>query len=183
MREAIEPFERYITCPAQAKRIQFSWMGTGVCPSNLVTVFAFNDDYAMGVLSAFAHHAWLTAGWSTLEDRTRYTPSTVFATYPWPPKPTGAQRDAIAAASRDVIAVRATLCQEHQVGLTKLYNNLEDGAFAGLADRHRALDRAVASAYGWPAASATEDPNAANERLLALNFAIAAGDVAYTPFD
>jgi hypothetical protein len=87
MRNAIAPFERYIASPAQAKRIQFSWIAKHVCPSNLVTVFAFDDDYAMGVLSAFAHHAWLTAGWSSLEDRTRYTPSTVFATYPWPPQP------------------------------------------------------------------------------------------------
>ena len=122
MREAIEPFERYIASPAQAKRIQFSWVGKHVCPSNLVTVFAFEDDYAMGVLSAFAHHSWLTAGWSTLEDRTRYTPSTVFATYPWPPQPSPAQRQAIALASRDALAIRATLCREHEVGLTTLYN-------------------------------------------------------------
>ena len=182
MREAIAPFERYIASPAQAKRIQFSWMGTSVCPSNLVTVFAFEDDYSMGVLSAFAHNAWLTAGWSTLEDRTRYTPSTVFATYAWPPNPSAAQRDAIAAASRDVVAVRATLCQEHRVGLTTLYNHLDEGAFAGLGERHRALDRAVASAYGWPLAATTEDPNATNERLLALNFDIAAGEIAYAPF-
>jgi len=96
MRAAIAPFERYIASPAQAKRIQFSWVGAHVCPSNIVTVFAFDDDYAMGVLSAFARHAWLTAGWSTLEHRTRYTPSTVFVTYPWPPQPTLAQRQACA---------------------------------------------------------------------------------------
>ncbi len=68
------------------------------------------------------------------------------------------------------------------MGLTTLYNHLDDGAFAGLADRHRQLDRAVATAYGWPTASASEDPNATNERLLALNFAIAAGEQTYTPF-
>jgi hypothetical protein len=75
MRKAIEPFERYIASPAQAKRIQFSWVGKHVCPSNLVTVFAFEDDYAMGVISAFAHHSWLTAGWSTLARATRPAPS------------------------------------------------------------------------------------------------------------
>jgi hypothetical protein len=181
MRAAIAPFERYIASPAQAKRIQFSWVGKHVCPSNLVAVFAFDDDYSMGVLSAFAHHAWLTAGWSTLEDRTRYTTSTVFATYPWPPQPSRAQRHAVAAASRNVIAVRETLCSEHQVGLTTLYNNLDDGAFAGLAEHHRVLDRAVADAYGWPPGAASEHANATNERLLALNFAIAEGEP-YSPF-
>jgi hypothetical protein len=146
-----------------------------------VTVFAFDDDYAMGILSAFAHTAWLTAGWSTLEDRLRYTPSTVFATYPWPPQPSASQREAVAQASRDALAVRRTLCSEHQVGLTTIYNHLDDGAFTGLAERHRLLDRAVTAAYGWPAAAANEDPNATNQRLLALNFEIAGGHQAYTP--
>ena len=182
MRAAIAPLQRYMASPAQAKRIQFSWVSKDVCPSNLVTVFAFDDDYAIGILSAFAHHAWLTAGWSTLEDRLRYTPSTVFATYPWPPAPSPAQRQAVAAASRDVMMVRRTLCGEHQVGLTTLYNHLDDGAFSALADRHRLLDRAVAAAYGWPAATTTEHPNTTNERLLALNFAIASGEQPYTPF-
>jgi len=179
MRTVIAPLTRYIASPAQAKRIQFSWVSKDVCPSNLVTVFAFDNDYAMGVLSAFAHNAWLTAGWSTLEDRLRYTPSTVFATYPWPPQPSDPHREAVAHASREVIAVRSTLCHEHEVGLTTLYNHLDDGAFAGLADRHRLLDRAVAAAYGWSMAASNEDPNATNERLLALNFEIAAGRQPY----
>jgi hypothetical protein len=85
-------------------------------------------------------------------------------------------------ASRDALAIRATLCREHEVGLTTLYNHLDDGAFAGLADRHRVLDRAVASAYGWPPAITSEHPDAVNERLLALNFKIADGSQPYTPF-
>ena len=112
----------------------------------------------------------------------RPAPSTVFATYPWPPRPSAAQREAVAAASRVAIAIRGTLCREHQVGLTTLYNHLDDGAFAGLADRHRTLDRAVAAAYGWPPSVTGEDPNATNERLLALNFAVADGRQPYAPF-
>jgi len=54
MRTALEPLQRFIASPAQAKRIQFSWVTKDVCPSNLVTVFAFDNDYAMGVLSGFA---------------------------------------------------------------------------------------------------------------------------------
>jgi hypothetical protein len=182
MRTAIEPLARYIASPAQAKRIQFSWVDKDVCPSNLVAVFAFDDDYAMGVLSAFAHHAWLTAGWSTLEDRTRYTTSTVFPTFPWPPQPTPRQREAIAQASRDAMDTRLTLCREHEVGLTQLYNHLDDGAFQALRDRHQVLDRAVAAAYGWPASAATEPATETNRRLLNLNFAIAAGEQPYAPW-
>jgi len=79
---------------------QHEMLSASFVSSNLVTVFAFDDDYATGILSAFAHTAWLTAGRSTLEDRVRYTPSTVFATAPWPPQPSDRQREAVAQASR-----------------------------------------------------------------------------------
>ena len=48
--------------------------------------------------------------------------------------------------------------------LTNLYNQ----GPRWLADAHDSLDRAVASAYGWPEDIATED---ALQRLLALNLA------------
>ena len=51
--------------------------------------------------------------------------------------------------------------------LTNLYNQRP----RWLADAHEALDRAVASAYGWPEDSSTED---ALQRLLALNLERAA---------
>lgn len=182
MRDAVAPLERFIVSPAQAKRIQFSWADKSICPSNLVAVFAFDDDYSMGILSAFAHHAWLTAGWSSLEDRTRYTTSTVFATYPWPPTPTLQNREAVAKAMRKAMTTRQLLCDEHEVGLTTLYNHLDDGAFASLGDQHRELDRAVAAAYGWSADTTDEGPDETNRRLLKLNFSIEAGDQPYEPF-
>jgi hypothetical protein len=51
--------------------------------------------------------------------------------------------------------------------LTNLYNQRP----RWLADAHDALDRAVASAYGWPEDITTDD---ALQRLLALNLARAA---------
>ena len=51
--------------------------------------------------------------------------------------------------------------------LTNLYNQRP----RWLADAHDALDRAVASAYGWPEDISTED---ALQRLLALNLERAA---------
>lgn len=55
LRRALADLSRYIACPAQGKRILFSWVDVAVCPSNLITVFAFQDDYAHGILSSFAH--------------------------------------------------------------------------------------------------------------------------------
>jgi len=73
------------------------------------------------------------------------------------------------------------VCVERSIGLTALYNEVDDGAYADLRELHRQLDRAVAAAYGWPA-SAASDPDDANRRLLDLNRRIAAGEIVYAPF-
>jgi hypothetical protein len=70
---------------------------------------------------------------------------------------------------------------EREIGLTRLYNEVDDGAYADLAKLHRELDEAVAAAYGWPRAVA-HDADETNRRLLELNREIAAGTRPYAPF-
>jgi hypothetical protein len=142
-----------------------------------MNVFAFDDDLAMGVLSSAIHREWAKAQSSTLRVDIRYTPKTAFGTFPWP---TG-DADAVAEASRSLYARRSEICLERQIGLTKLYNEVDDGAYRDLRELHDALDEAVAAAYGWPA-SAAHDPRESNRLLLALNRAIAAGEIEYHPF-
>ncbi|HYO45673.1 MAG TPA: type IIL restriction-modification enzyme MmeI [Gemmatimonadota bacterium] len=174
MRTRLADLERYIAAPAQGKRILFVWADAGTCPSNLTTVFALDDDFSMGVLSSRAHRAWLLAQSSTLEDRTRYTTSSVFTTFPWPGRTEG--NSSVNAAMSDLVRRRDDLCTEHSIGLTQLYNLVDDGGFADVAGLHRRLDDAVCDAYGWPRGLSDDDWNA---RLLDLNHRIAAGDVEY----
>ena len=54
---------------AQGKRLLLAWADAWTCPSNLTYVFAFDDDYAMGVLSSSAHGAWAWNRSSTLKAR------------------------------------------------------------------------------------------------------------------
>ncbi len=82
---------------------------------------------------------------------------------------------------RRLYARRSEICLERQIGLTKLYNEVDDGAYHDLRGLHDALDEAVAAAYGWPA-SAAHDPKESNRLLLELNRAIAEGEVDYQPF-
>ncbi len=178
MRDAIAGLDRYIASPAQAKRILFTWVDPVVCPSNLVTVFAFEDDYAMGILSSGFHRAWLSAGWSTLEDRLRYTPSTVFATFPWPDA-SEHDRKAVGHAAAQLHLERKRACEELGLGLTEIYNMLQEGGFEALGRGHRLLDRAVAAAYGWPSDSVDSDDEMVR-LLLARNLAIASGERGYS---
>jgi hypothetical protein len=177
MRAALDGLPRYIAGPAQGKRIPFVWVDAWTCPSNLTTVFALDDDYSIGVLSSSPHSAWTLAQASTLEDRTRYTTSSTFDTFPWPDPDDPARRE-IARLARELVERRSLLSQEHGLGLTRLYNLLEDGAYRALGELHQELDRVVVRAYGWPESTASE-ADECNARLLALNKEIATGERAY----
>jgi hypothetical protein len=180
MFQAVSHLDRFIACPAQGKRFFMVWCSPTWCPSNLTSVFAFSGDYEIGVLASRTHTAWATDQSTQLETRPRYTTAS-FLTFPWP-QPTPEQRERIAQVARSMVARRSEICVERQIGLTKLYNEVDDGAYRDLYELHRELDEAVAAAYGWPA-SAAHDPQESNRLLLELNRAIAAGAVDYHPFD
>jgi hypothetical protein len=80
-----------------------------------------------------------------------------------------------------LLAFRSTLCDEHQIGLTRMYNRVDDGAFEGLRRHHRDLDLAVVAAYGW-SSSVLDDLRERNRRLYEMNAKFVAGDLPYEPF-
>ena len=65
-------------------------------------------------------------------------------------------RAKVTAASGALRARRSELCAEHQIGLTKLYNLMDEGAFTDLKALQLELDRAVVAAYGWPKSAAQD---------------------------
>jgi hypothetical protein len=160
-----------------AKRIFFVWAEPDWRPSDSTNVFALDSDYAIAVLSSSVHTNWAAARSSTLEDRIRYTPSSAFETFPWPSVDTG-QAEAIGAAGRALLARRSEICHEAGIGLTELYNQHGEGAWADLGELQSQLDRAVLSAYGWNDVDA-HDAATVNQKLLLLNRAIHEGEVEY----
>ncbi len=179
MRRTIESLSRYIAGNAQGKRFLFCWVDGAVCPSNLTNVFAFDDDYSMGILTSSIHGAWAHSESSTLEDRPRYTPTSCFETFPWP-QPNQGTRDEIGEIAKRLIEQRQAICVEGQIGLTDLYNQVDEGAWSEVSDLHRQLDEAVARAYGWKSAIA-HDPLEIKAHLAELHASIFAGS-SYGPF-
>jgi hypothetical protein len=130
-------------------------------------VFAFADDYSFAILQSSVHWLWFTTKCSKLTERFRYTPESVFDTFPWPQAATVKQIDAAACAAREVRRVRAEALKSLKGGLRALYRTLELPGANPLKDAHAALDAAVLAAYGF---SAKKDLLA---QLLALNLEVA----------
>jgi hypothetical protein len=119
-------------------------------------------------LQSYVHWLWFTTKCSKLTERFRYTPDTVFDTFPWPQSPTPTQVQAVAESGREVRRVRAEASGKIKGGLRALYRTLEFPGANPLKDAHAALDTAVLAAYGF---SAKKDLLA---QLLALNLEVAA---------
>lgn len=181
MRRSLAGLDRFAALPGHAKRISVGWVPAEVLASNATDVFAVDDDYSMGVLLSRTHGAWAWAQSSTLKGDLRYTPSTVFMTFAWPDPSTETQREQVAEASRRLLARRTEICATEDIGLTKLYNAVDEGAWADLKALHRELDVAVAACYGWPASVAQDDREIVR-RLSELNRDISEGRREYAPF-
>ena len=182
MRSAIEGLPRFPAAARVSKRLTIAWYDADVLPNDQNDVFAFDDDYSMGVLLSRTHGAWAWARSSTLETRLRYTPTSVFETFPWPDPVTAEQRERVADGSRRLLARRTDICASEQIGLTKLYNSVDEGAWTDLKALHKELDEAVADCYGWPRSVAQDDKELVR-RLTDLNREIVEGKRDYTPFD
>lgn len=180
-RQKIAGRGRFLAGTATGKRILFGWYSTEVIASNATNVFALDEDYHFGILTSSIHTSWAEERSSTLEDRIRYTPTSAFETFPWPSPIEPTQREGIADAGRAVLSRRQAICVERSIGLTQLYNAVDEGAFEDLASFHDALDKRVAAAYGWPVEIA-QRPAETNRRLRELNAEISASLRAYAPF-
>ncbi len=180
MREAIGSLRRYIAGNRIGKRFLYAWQAPNVCPSDLTVVFALEENYSIGVLMSSAHQVWARAEASTLEDRPRYTPTSCFETFPWPRAGQAANAE-IGAIAKRLLDRRQAICIERSIGLTELYNQLDEGAWREVAELHTELDRAVARAYGWPV-SVAADRLEIRARLADLHRRISAGELEHAPF-
>ena len=168
----IEKLTRYVVCSAVTKRPIFEFISSAVRPSNALKAFLFEDDYSFGIIQSSIHWAWFTARCSSLKGDYRYTPDTVFDTFPWPQAPTPAQARAVADAAVALRALRRQVMAKGPCSLRDLYRTLELPGKNPLRDAQDALDAAVRAAYGM---KPKDDPLAF---LLALNKEVTAREAA-----
>ncbi|MBW1604367.1 hypothetical protein JJV70_20115 [Streptomyces sp. JJ66] len=152
LRKALIGLEEMLVVTRHSKSVMPVRVQTNRVPSEALVVFA-TDSYAdQAVLSSSLHQTWAITYGSTLETRIRYTPSDVFDTYPRPHPTT-----ALTQAGHMLDTGRREIMLRRALGLTKLYNLVNDPAITDSADPdvahlreiHVELDQAVMAAYGW----------------------------------
>jgi hypothetical protein len=170
--DQISTLTRYMVCSEVTKRPIFCFVRPEIRPDHTLEVFVFEDDYSFGVLQSGIHWSWFIATCSKLKGDFRYTPESVFDTFPWPQKPTRAQIKAVAEAAVELRALRREAMRKLNYSLRDLYRTLDQPGDNPLRDAHARLDTAVRAAYGMPGDA---DPLAF---LLELNLACAAKEKA-----
>ena len=152
MRKAITGLDEVLVVARVSKTVMPMRVPTDPVMSDATVVFATDSYSEQAVLSSSLHQAWAIKNGSGMRGDPRYTPSDVFETFPRP-EPT----PELEAIGRTLDTERREIMLRRELGLTKLYNLINDpGLEAGIdpdVDRMRAvhveLDAAVAAAYGW----------------------------------
>lgn len=152
MRRAIAGLDEVLVLALVSKTVMPVRVPTGQVFSHVLAVFSTDSYVQQAVLSSSPHQYWAVKYSSGMRNDPRYTPSDVFETFPRP-----APTPALETIGRTLDAERREIMLRRQLGLTKLYNlvndpGLEPGQDADV-DRMRAihveLDAVVAAAYGW----------------------------------
>jgi hypothetical protein len=152
MRKAISKLDEILVITRHSKAVMPVRIHTGCVPSDATVVFATDSFADQAVLSSSLHQTWAIKYGSTLETRFRYTPSDVFENFPNP-----MSTDSLKEAGRVLDTERREIMLRRDLGLTKLYNLVNDPDIADAADPdvrrmreiHVELDQAVMDAYDW----------------------------------
>ena len=84
MRTRIANVRRYIVTPETAQHRLFVWLRLPTLPDKNLIVIPREDDTTFGILHSRLHEIWALRKGSDLQDRPRYTHTSVFATFPFP---------------------------------------------------------------------------------------------------
>ncbi|MCF3168145.1 SAM-dependent DNA methyltransferase [Streptomyces violaceoruber] len=152
MREAIGELSEVLAIALTSKSVMPVRASANQVFSHALGVFATKSFADQAVLSSSLHQMWAIKYGSGLRNDPRYTPADVFGTFPRPDK-----ADGLTEIGRTLDIDRREIMLRRDLGLTKLYNlvndpdvtNSADPDVARLREIHVELNRAVMAAYGW----------------------------------
>lgn len=135
LRQALTRTRHVLVIPCLAPNLLVVRQPRDLCFDHQLVVITVADAYHLGILQSRLHALWARARGSTLKGDLRYTVSTILETFPFPAHPDG-HRDPrrrprtalaarVAACATHFDRLRRAACRKHDVGLTRLHNDLE----------------------------------------------------------
>lgn len=124
--------------------IPMGFLAQGIFASDAVHLIPNATLYHFGVLQSNVHMAWTRTVCGRLEMRYRYSKEIVYNNFPWP-SPAAEQRQRIEQTARGILDARAKYPDSSLADLYDPTTMPHD-----LLEAHRANDRAVMAAYGFP---------------------------------
>ena len=167
MRQAMSSLSYYFAIPKIAKWVIFTPVDISILPCEANMVIASDDFYILGILTSNLHRMWVKAQSSTLEDRTRYTNTTCFETFPFPQTADIKIVEKIRTKAKELHQYRTQQMEIKQWGITTLYNKFFNEPSSQLYKLHQQLDKLIMDAYKFK----PEDDIL--EKLLTLNLELA----------
>lgn len=156
MRKAIVDLDEVLVIARVSKTVMPLRVTKGDVFDDKLVVFARSTLSFLAMLSSSLHQIWAIKYGTTMRVDPTYTPSVIFETFSRPYLTEESER-ALEAIGRTLDEERREIMLRRQLGLTALYNKVNDPALADSADPdvarlriiHRELDEAVMAAYGW----------------------------------
>jgi hypothetical protein len=132
-----------------SKHIVFDFVDTSLAFEKNLNLFAYSDWGSFGIVQSSIHMDWADYWASSLGAARRYTNTTCFDTFSFPPSV-----EKIGALGQIYHRFRRQIMQTREEGLTKIYNRFhkrseQSDDIVHLRELHQEMDQAVAAAYGW----------------------------------
>lgn len=152
MRKALAPLDRVIAIAQVSSTLMPTFVEADQVLDAMLIVFALDSYADLALLSSEFHRLWALKYGTTMRTDARYTPSTIFETFPRPSS-TGSMHEA----GRALDETRREILVRRNLGLTKFYNLVNDPALRDEDDAdisvvralHCQVDSAVLDAYSW----------------------------------
>lgn len=150
MQAALKDLEQAVVVAKVSSTMKPTMVSTRQVLDAKLVVFASDSWGLLALLNSNIHMEWVIEYGTTLETRLTYTPSSVFETYPRP-----LDTAALNAIGQDLHSTRMRIQSKRNIGLTKLYNLVNDSKLPYDAEvnevrsLHAELDKMVLNCYGW----------------------------------
>lgn len=143
--KAIEPLDRVLVVAQVSKTLGFTFTNNNFVLDAKLIVFALDDFHSFNVLQSTLHNIWAWKYCTTMKADLSYGPSNIFYQFPFPE---------CEIHSNEYYKFRLLLSEKYEIGLTKIYNRLNDQSeestdFIKFRHIFFELDKQVLKAYGW----------------------------------